>query len=580
MRPGPAPCRISRESERQRGPPAGRRRAACSVLGQHDLALGDVAGQVGDRVGDVARGHGQHRDDGDRPGRTADPAAPFVERGEVAVEVARVRPPARDLAPGRRDLPQRLGVAGHVGQHHQDVPAGPKARCSATVRAMPRGQHPLHDRVVGGVQQQHQLAGRGALLEGVADRRGVGVGQAHPGEDHRRTARRRRSTGPRSGWPARGAGARRTEKIGSFWPRTRVVSASMAEMPVSTGSAGGSRCVGLSGNPATGAPRCAEHRRTAVDGVAAAVADPAQPAGADRDVQRLPGERDPGAVQPHPVGALQHLHHRQVAVHLEHQAVPRPPGRPGGSRELVPADARARRGPRAAARAARVQRGCARRRASGPVPVIAAPPARASIARRVPRDGVRVGRAGLLRRPQQRAVVDLLERRGGTPRLDQLLAPVDDGEHRLDQRRPWWRSSDASLRCSALCCSTPSRSSRPASITIRSCPGIAAAPTSSASVAEPVGLGEQRQHPARRCAQLRVAVARRTRRPSRRRRGRTSPTRPPRGSAARRPGRGPGVHSDRDEPLGVRGDRLGEVAAGRGDRADDRDRPAAAAEGA
>ena len=42
-----------------------------------------------------------------------------------------------------------------------------------------------------------------------------------------------------------------TEKIGSFWPRTRVARPSIAETPVSTGSRGVSRCHGLIGSPAT-----------------------------------------------------------------------------------------------------------------------------------------------------------------------------------------------------------------------------------------------------------------------------------------------------------------------------------------
>src|SRR5665647_16684 len=43
-----------------------------------------------------------------------------------------------------------------------------------------------------------------------------------------------------------------TEKMGSFCPWTRVVRASMTEMPVRTGSCGGSRWTGLSGHPLTG----------------------------------------------------------------------------------------------------------------------------------------------------------------------------------------------------------------------------------------------------------------------------------------------------------------------------------------
>ena len=49
-----------------------------------------------------------------------------------------------------------------------------------------------------------------------------------------------------------------TEKIGSFWPRTSVVRASIAEMPVRTGSLGRSRRVGFSGLPATERTTCPE----------------------------------------------------------------------------------------------------------------------------------------------------------------------------------------------------------------------------------------------------------------------------------------------------------------------------------
>ena len=62
---------------------------------------------------------------------------------------------------------------------------------------------------------------------------------------------------PADAWAASCAASSRwgrpaTEKMGSFCPRTTVVSASITEIPVSTGSAGGSRSTGLIGEPATG----------------------------------------------------------------------------------------------------------------------------------------------------------------------------------------------------------------------------------------------------------------------------------------------------------------------------------------
>jgi hypothetical protein len=46
-----------------------------------------------------------------------------------------------------------------------------------------RGEDALDHRVVGGVEQQHELARGRAVLQPVADHRKIGVGQAHPGED-------------------------------------------------------------------------------------------------------------------------------------------------------------------------------------------------------------------------------------------------------------------------------------------------------------------------------------------------------------------------------------------------------------
>ena len=48
----------------------------------------------------------------------------------------------------------------------------------------PRREHALDNRIVGGIQQQHQFAGRAALVENVAGVGGVGVSQADAGEDH------------------------------------------------------------------------------------------------------------------------------------------------------------------------------------------------------------------------------------------------------------------------------------------------------------------------------------------------------------------------------------------------------------
>ena len=162
---GAAGARSAAHQPRQRRQGVDRRIDAVRVhlRGEDDLAFGDVAGQVGHRVGDVAAGHRQHGQDRDRAGPAVDLAAALVERSQVAVEIAGIGAASRDFAARGRDFPHRLGVAGHV-RHARPVRARrrrtPDARrWSTRVRGV---SMPLDDRVVGGVQQQHQFACRAA----------------------------------------------------------------------------------------------------------------------------------------------------------------------------------------------------------------------------------------------------------------------------------------------------------------------------------------------------------------------------------------------------------------------------------
>ena len=109
-------------------------------------------------------------------------------------------------------------------------------------------------------------------------------------------------------------GSPATEKTGSFWPRTRVV------RRVDGRDAGEHRLgaaaraqAGLSGWPATARGRSPEHRRAAVERLAAAVADPAEPAVADRDA-----------------AAARRRTRRAVAAGIDARRCPPAPGPPPG----------------------------------------------------------------------------------------------------------------------------------------------------------------------------------------------------------------------------------------------------------
>ena len=87
---------------------------------------------------------------------------------------------------------------------------------------------------------------------------------------------------------------RRRRRSAASGPRTSVVRASIAEMPVSTGSAGASAVRRVERVPGDRRASGAEDRRAAVERLAPAVAHPAEPAVTDRDPQRAAGEGDAG----------------------------------------------------------------------------------------------------------------------------------------------------------------------------------------------------------------------------------------------------------------------------------------------
>ena len=147
--------------------------------GQYELALRDVAGEIGDRVGDVATRHRQHGQHGHRPRQAANASAALVEGGEVAVQVAGVRAASRDLASCGGHLAQRLAVAGHVRHDDEHVAAKVEGQVLGDGERDARRQDALDDGIVGGVHEQHELSRARTLLEPVPDGGGVGMGQAH-----------------------------------------------------------------------------------------------------------------------------------------------------------------------------------------------------------------------------------------------------------------------------------------------------------------------------------------------------------------------------------------------------------------
>ena len=151
---------------------------------QHDLHLGDLAGQVRDGVGDVVVRHGQDGDLGDAAAAALDDARPLVEAGEVRVEIAGITLAAGDLALGGGELAQGLGIAGHVGHDHQHVHILLKGQVLRRRQRAARGEDALDDGVGGEVQKHGDPALGAALGKAAPEIVGHVVGDAHGAEDH------------------------------------------------------------------------------------------------------------------------------------------------------------------------------------------------------------------------------------------------------------------------------------------------------------------------------------------------------------------------------------------------------------
>ena len=82
---------------------------------EHDLPLGDVAGQIGNRMRNIVVGHRQDRQLRNRALGGLDPATALIDLGQIGVEIARIALTTGHLAAGRGHLAQGLTVVGHIG---------------------------------------------------------------------------------------------------------------------------------------------------------------------------------------------------------------------------------------------------------------------------------------------------------------------------------------------------------------------------------------------------------------------------------------------------------------------------------
>ena len=150
-------------------------------VAQVELPLGDVSGVVRHRVGDVVARHRGHRQNRDRTG-AVEVHRLLVAAGQLAVEIARITAGRRNLLHRNRDLLERVGEVGHVGQETEH-PLALERVLFGDREAHIRHHQALHDRVRRGVDEHHRARQRAVFVERALEGEVVVVLDPHAAED-------------------------------------------------------------------------------------------------------------------------------------------------------------------------------------------------------------------------------------------------------------------------------------------------------------------------------------------------------------------------------------------------------------
>jgi len=110
---------------------------------QNDLPFGDVAGQIGNGMGNVVAGHRQDRHLRNGSLAPFQPSGALIDGGQIAVQIAGIAFARRNLAARTGQLPERFAVIGHVGQDDQNVHSLLEGQILGQRQSRARGHQPL-----------------------------------------------------------------------------------------------------------------------------------------------------------------------------------------------------------------------------------------------------------------------------------------------------------------------------------------------------------------------------------------------------------------------------------------------------
>ena len=288
---------------------------------QDDLALGDVAGQVGHRVADVVGGHGQDGHLGDRALGALDASGPLVDLGQVAVKVTGIALSPRDLAAGGADLAQRFAVVGHVGQQHQHVAAQVEGQVLGQGQGGPRSEQPFDARGRGQRQEQRDIGQHAAFFEGADEVLGHVVLDAHGRKDDGELG-----LFPQQRGLADDLGGQPVVWHAAAGEDRQLLPADQRVHAVDGADAGLDKlprvlaAVGVDGGPVDVPQVGRQGLGPIVDRTAQPVENTAQHVSRDRQLQRLAEEPHARGLVRQAAGALEHLDDRLVLADVKHAA--------------------------------------------------------------------------------------------------------------------------------------------------------------------------------------------------------------------------------------------------------------------
>mmetsp|Transcript_7875 Transcript_7875/g.13507 ORF Transcript_7875/g.13507 Transcript_7875/m.13507 type:complete len:340 (-) Transcript_7875:546-1565(-) len=147
-----------------------------------DLALGDVARQVGDGMRDIVVGHGQDGELRDRADAAFHTSRALVDGRQIGIHVAGVSTPSRHLLARRRHLTKGVCVGGHVGEDDEHVLVAVIRKVLGGSEGKTRRNDTLNSRIVGQIQEKgHALHGP-IFLEVLLEKSGGLHVHTHSGE--------------------------------------------------------------------------------------------------------------------------------------------------------------------------------------------------------------------------------------------------------------------------------------------------------------------------------------------------------------------------------------------------------------